>query len=191
MDWLNFIASLFKAIAWPCAAVAIVLMLRRTLNQILPDLKRLRIKNIELEFESQVAKAKAEIESTTTQKVFLENSMQHKNEIEYYKSLAEVSPRAAVLEAWHPFEMEASKIAETIGIAKPGVPLQMPQLIEGLKREGILKDDEAKAVTRLRAVRNEVVHGPSINLPVKSIAEFSVVLQELTHAMRNRVELKR
>ena len=66
----------------------------------------------------------------------------------------------------------------------------MPRLIEGLTKEGILTDDEARAVARLRALRNKVVHASVVDLSPQDVAAYAGLLQELTEAMESRVKAR-
>ena len=117
MDWLTFTASVIDSLAWPAAAVAIVFALRRSLNKLLPDLNKLKYKDLELEFGKQVAEAKMEIERTVKPPQLPESEMaQVGRDAAYFEALADISPRAAVLEAWLPFEAAASAIAQDIGV---------------------------------------------------------------------------
>ena len=186
MDWLTFVASVIGSIAWPAAAVSVVFVLRRALNRLLPDLNRLKYKDLELEFGRQVAKARVEIEAAPAPPQLPDSTSRAIQPQPYFETLAEVSPRAALLEAWLPFEGTAVFVGEYLGISQPGRPVQMPRLIEGLNRAGMLTDDEARAVARLRAVRNDVVHAPSLHLSPEMIAEYASLLQGLTASLESR-----
>jgi hypothetical protein len=190
MDWLSFVASVVGSVAWPVTAVGVVFVLRRALNRLLPDLSRLKYKDLELEFGRQVAKARAEIEATPAPPQLPESTSRTVQAQPYFQTLAEVSPRAALLEAWLPFEIAASQIGERLSISQPGRPAQMPSLIEGLNREGMLTDDEARAVARLRAVRNDVVHAPAVDLSPQAVAEYASLLQDVTQALERRAKAR-
>jgi hypothetical protein len=191
MDWLTFFASLVGSLAWPAALVGVVLVLRRSLNRLLPDLTRLKYKDLELEFGRQVAQAKIEIETSPEVKQLPER---RQLELSVHSvsltALARISPRAAVLEAWLPFEVVLSRVGVKLGLMNAGrPPLQMPHLIEALVNRGALTSDEGRAVTRLRELRNKVVHAPAVELPPNAVAEFAQVLAEVAGAMEQRVAL--
>jgi len=190
MDWLTFIASMVGSLAWPIAAVSVVLVLRRALNRLLPELNRVKYKDLELEFGKEVAQARVEIEAAPTTRQLPESTARPPLKQPYFETLAEVSPRAALLEAWLPFEVAASRIGETLALSQPGRAIQMPRLIEGLTREGILTDDEARAIARLRALRNKVVHAPVVDLSPQDVAAYAGLLQEVTEAMERRVNAR-
>lgn len=186
MDWLSFVASLVGYLAWPVAAVSAIFMLRRTLNRLLPDLSRLKYKDLELEFGRQVAKARAEVGATPVAPQSPASTARTAQAQSYFQTVAEVSPRAALLEAWLPFEIAASRVGEELAISQSDRTIQMPRLIEMLNREGMLTDDEARAIARLRAIRNEVVHAPVVDLSAGTVAEYAAVLQDVTQALESR-----
>lgn len=189
MDWLTFLASIVGSLAWPGAVVAIVLILRRSLNKLLPGLNRLKYKDLELEFGKQLAQAKVEIEAAPEVKQLPEGRrIDVARDVKYFSALAEISPRAAVLEAWLPFEVALSRISEKLGLMDRGRPLQMPRLLDALVARGVLTPDESRAISRLRAVRNEVVHAPTVELAQEPVAEYARVLSEVTAAMERRAE---
>lgn len=66
MDWLTFTAEMFKAVAWPAAAVAIVLMFRPQLRTLLTRLNKGRLGSAEFEFEQalQTLAARSAAEGT-------------------------------------------------------------------------------------------------------------------------------
>src|SRR6266702_978293 len=111
MDWLTFVSSLVHSLAWPGAVVGIVLLLRRSLNKLLPELNRLKYKDLELDFGRQVAQAKAEVEASPAPRQLPEaRQLQLGPDTEYLSALAEISPRAAVLEAWLPLEVALGQV---------------------------------------------------------------------------------
>lgn len=184
MNWLEFTAAMTGAVAWPAVVLIALIALRRSLLELLPGLHRLRYKDLELTFGRQVAEARGEIESHQHRaQVTTETPV---GEDEYYRLLADVSPRAAILEAWLPFETLATRLAEARGLMSRGRPLQMPALIGGLKNESLLTDEEARAITRLRAIRNEVVHAPTVDLPSHEVLDYVRVLRGITSALEGR-----
>lgn len=157
MAWLSFVASLVGSLAWPVAVVTLILLLRHALTQILAAVTRFKWRDFEIEVNRVVAQANAEIAGKPAPGPGQVPAPP--GSLTYLQTLAGVSPRAAVLEGWLPPEIAAGRLAEKFGFAKPGVALQMSELIDGLNRKGIITDDEAKALGRLRAIRNRLVHG--------------------------------
>jgi len=184
MDWLTFIASIVKSLAWPLAVVFALLFLRRAIMRVLLNLTRLKWKDLELEVQREVAQAEAEVAAGRPAPALPPGPPPH-GSLLYFQTLAEVSPRAAIVEGWIPFEVSANRIAQDLGLGKQGIALPMPDLIDGLNREGILTDGEAKALGRLRAVRNRVVHGAE-DVSVDQGAKYANLLADITARMEAR-----
>jgi len=189
MNWLAFWASVIGSLAWPLAVVAVVLALRGHLKDSLPglkelltDLKILRVGKFELEFDKKVAEAKVAIKATSESRPGQERQVLPPDHAAYFRDLAELSPRAAVLEAWLPFEVAAFRVAEKLGIKQRGIL----QVIDALVSQHILTEDQAQAVYRLRELRNAVVHARTVDLPKDSVVDYAVVLASLTAALEER-----
>jgi hypothetical protein len=196
MDILTFIATVVGNLAWPTAVIVLAIVFRRDLGRLIPALQRIRYGEVEVEFAREVAQAKQELEplppvdgeivgyppqlpeATTT------------SPTQYYRSLADVSPRAAILEAWLGFELAANAAIESLRLAPSGRPLQMTRLFDLLRQAELLTDSELDALTRLRALRNQVVHGPEPDLSTETIAEYALTLKRVTDAMQRRLALR-
>ena len=50
MDWLTFISKLVEALAWPAVVVGVLLHLRKEFPSIVRSLRKLKFKDVELEF---------------------------------------------------------------------------------------------------------------------------------------------
>lgn len=194
MGVLSFIASMMGSIAWPVAAIIVVFLFRRALNQLLLSLNRLKYKDFEFEFkEPEFKKDLAEVEKALKPISPLalppESTSRMAHDQLYFQKLAETSPRAALLEAWLPFEIAASRIGAELGVSQPGRQIQMNQLINGLEREGMLNVHEANAIIRLRVIRNNVVHSDSDDISPTSIVEYTSLLQNVTKSMERRINV--
>ncbi len=107
MDWMTFVVELTKALAWPVAVVTVVILFRKPLYGLIPGLRKLKYKDLELEFSKGVEELRQESQKAlpTPEKV----APLIEEERSRYVRLAEISPRAAVLESWR--EVESSAIA--------------------------------------------------------------------------------
>lgn len=194
MDLLAFVASLVQSLAWPAAVVLIVLAFRQSLAKLIPGLHRLKYKDVELEFGRQLQEVRQELGPTPTQPALpapAESGRaalpEPKGTTRYYQSLAEISPRAAILEAWLDFELAANAAVESIQPSTKGRPLSMPRLFSVLAEADLLSSSEVDALTRLRALRNQVVHGPEPDLSADIIAEYALLLRRITDDLQLRV----
>lgn len=188
---MSFVASLAGSLAWPSAVLVIALVFRSSFRRILERVTRVKWGEAELEIDRQVAQARADLVAGRGRLELPSPSPESARPLEYFQTLSQLSPRAAMLEAWWPFEVAASEIAAALSITKPGGrPLQMAELFTGLVKEGVLTSEEEQALNRLRAVRNAVVHAPSEDLSPASAVEYAGILQDITQAMRARFAVR-
>lgn len=68
MDVLTFISELIKSLAWPVAIIILVILLRKPIVELIPLLRRLKYKDLELEFSQEVTELKAEVEAAAKEK---------------------------------------------------------------------------------------------------------------------------
>src|SRR5437879_2418330 len=60
MNWSTFVSSLVSALAWPTVVLIVIILLRRQLTLLLPELTHLRFKDFEIEFEKKIDHLKQE-----------------------------------------------------------------------------------------------------------------------------------
>lgn len=184
MDWLQFIASLIGSLAWPAVVLAAVVLLRRPLAALLPLLRRLKYKDIEVEFDREVRELRDEaaavlpplpraVPSTVPENALLE--------------LASVSPRAAVVEAWLRVESAARRAIERRGVRpESGQALAGLQLTRTLRHAEILDNSARAVLDRLRMLRNQAVHAHDFAVGEESAREYV----ELSLALARRLEVE-
>src|SRR5437899_11219210 len=98
MDWLTFTSKLIADIAWPAAAFGAALLLREPIKAMLALMSKLKVSSVELEFDRKLEVAKQEALSELPESVPTADHLPSIIDTEILK-LAEVSPRAAVMEA--------------------------------------------------------------------------------------------
>lgn len=178
MDILTFIAKLADSLAWPLVVVITLILLRRPLSELLPQVKKLRYKELEAEFGREVAQIDEKVSSELPEKVQaapLPESAESK-----LLNLAGIAPNAAVLEAWKSIEESARSL-----IAQRGHQLDADSatpyfLIERvLSRGGILEPAKIKIFRDLRLLRNKVAHAEDFPLSSRQAAEYVRVAMTL------------
>ncbi|MBV5349630.1 hypothetical protein JZU71_00235, partial [bacterium] len=93
------------AVAWPITTIILTALFRKPLAELIPFLKSLKYKDLEVKFSRGVDEVKQEILFAIPQTVEIPNS---ENQLRSsLTQLANISPRSAVLEAWRTIESEA------------------------------------------------------------------------------------
>lgn len=179
MNMLEFVASLVQSLAWPVAAVVIVLVLRAPLARALSGpVKRWKAgpSGVEVEYwEETIEAARAELEQAAPAAAALpgvDNDLVR---------LVEVSPRAAVMEAFARIEGELRDLVpreETEARHLAGT--RLARLARGQER---INDETLKAIEGMAVLRNLAAHGPD-ELDEARAREFLALADAVLFALR-------
>ena len=108
MDTLQFIVELLDKTIWPLTILFILFIVRKPLKELMPMLKKAKISELELEFDRELAKAKAVAEKG----LLIESENWKINLLD----LARSYPNTAILEAWKEIEDRTEKLIVKAGI---------------------------------------------------------------------------
>ena len=174
MDWLTFISKVIEALAWPGLVVAVLIYLRKEFPSIVRSLRKLKFKDVELEFgEAAIALAAETKRVVPAAKSGVKLLGQDETAVAArLEAIAELSPRAAILEAWLLVEGAAADLIRKQSIttlsANPG-PMRIR---EGLRRAEVLTPPQEAAFEHLRRLRNEAVHAPEAEFSSSAVASY-------------------
>jgi hypothetical protein len=204
MDRLSFwasviasLASMTASFAWPLAAVVIVAILRPGLLKLILSLRRFRLgEKFEAFFGEHMERAEQTLEAAPSTRQLQESKAAPSSTGPTFEAYAALPARPAILEAWWLFENTASRIYRDEGLVEPGRPAQFNEMIDRLRKVGVLDDGEAAATKHLRDIRNKVVHATSaeaaaIELPQEKVAEYVGALRKITEAMETRAAARK
>ncbi|MYN02913.1 hypothetical protein GTP41_12460 [Pseudoduganella sp. DS3] len=183
MDWLTFAVELTKALAWPVTTVIVTMLFRKPLADLIPFLKSLKYKDLEVEFSKGVEEVKQEALVAIPQPAEIPNSEDQTRSP--LAQLAEVSPRSAVLEAWRTVESEAIACVTRNNLAPESDSLKGHSRIgHALLQAGVMNKDQFKVFHRLRELRNLAAHADDFTLGIEDAIDY------LDSAMRLAVHLR-
>lgn len=174
MDCLTFLSKVIEAIAWPGTAIFFFAIVRKELPAIAKSLRRLKYKDMELEFGAATQAIASEVKQAVPspeKEISLSGHPQATAQAKL-EAIAELAPRAAILEAWLQVEAAAADVIRSKGLASltsfPG-PLR---LREGLQKGGILNSRQVAIFEQLRTLRNEAVHVPDAEFTKLAVASY-------------------
>jgi len=157
MDWLTFASNIISALAWPVAAIVLVILLRRQILSLLPFVKRLKAGPIEAEFEREVKELKASVAEAVPAAALLPSPEPDTKDA--LLRLAETHPRAAILEAWLGVEGAALAALERKGMSTESSKGRSPILLATLlAKSELLAQGQLNIFQELRSLRNQAVH---------------------------------
>ncbi|MEW6685571.1 MAG: hypothetical protein AB1393_05125 [Candidatus Edwardsbacteria bacterium] len=178
MDSLTFIANIVGSLAWPVAAVALVMLFRGEIVKAAPFLKKLKAGPVEAEFDLEVKQLK---ESADLKDRIAPDRAADIASKKFLFQLAELHPRSAILESWVRLEAaaRAALSQDTSKASKTGyVPAAM--LSQTLVQSGKIDQSQVTLYHELRRLRNDVAHlvGPEpTKESVRSYIELASALQ--------------
>lgn len=183
MSWLAFVASLIHSLAWPAAVTAVVIVLRRPISAALGrGVHRVRAGPVEVEFDQELAEVREELrrspELAAATPPVLPVSLR-----EELARLAEVSPRAAVLEAFSRIERRLAELLDTAGVELERV-LSGSGLARLAQRTGLISEETVTAVEGLSVLRNLAAHSPADDIGVDRARDYLALADAVLYALR-------
>jgi len=174
VDWLTFISKVVEALAWPGAFLAVLLVIRKELPAIVRSLRRLKFKDVELEFGEAARAVAAEAkEAVPPSKPNVRLAGQPREEMALrLAAIAELSPRAAILESWLQVEAAAADVIRKRSSSNLSSMPGPMRLRDGLIRLEVLNAKQAEVFESLRDLRNKAVHFPDAEFTKAAIESY-------------------
>lgn len=157
---MEYIVKIIDSLAWPIAIIWLGYVFRSKIRQLISRMSHLKYKDIEAKFEKELKEAEMEanvLKSKINKK--WENAYARGlfTQYEQLERIAEVSPRAAILEAWIDVEAAVSAASENAGIGIR-LPINYSRLVKKLVSMGKIPEEVLPLYSRLLKLRNEAAH---------------------------------
>jgi hypothetical protein len=153
---MEHFVEIVKALAWPVAAIWIGYIFRAEFRQLLGRVSSFKYKDVEASFEKSLVQA--EQSAQNIEKPKFEESDSEISQKEQLLRIAEVSPRAAVVEAWTLIETAAMKNGLWVG---SNIKRTNPKMIlDHLESSGKFSTENLSLINQLRQIRNKASHLP-------------------------------
>ena len=179
----NFV-ELVKALAWPVAAVWLGYLFRTEIRTLLGRVTSLKHGDTEIGFSQSLAKAEKAASELKNQK--LDNHEETSEELsqkELLYRLVEISPRAAVVEAWTLIETAAQKSGITSGsVIKRTYP---KMILDKLINTGQFSPNSIELIDQLRQLRNKASHLPDFAISQKDAERYLDLAIKSAEAIEN------
>lgn len=179
----EFIVKMTEFIAWPVAVVWLGYIFRNDVRSLLGRLSNLKWKDAEASFEKEIKdteKKSKEIFKTPIRR----NEKVSETEERLFR-LADISPRAAILEAWTEIETEAYKYVSSAG--KSSHRVSPIELIENLSSTHDFPKEKMGLLRDLRKIRNQATHLPDVSVTRQEAEKYiKIATQALTSINRFR-----
>lgn len=157
------IVDLVAALAWPTALVWISYLFRREVRSLLSRVSRLKYKELEAKFDKKLlADAEAQVLEAKGRELPALPAPDTLPKLEQLRRIAEISPRAAITEAWALVEVAAAEAGLVKG--KTLSRLYPQTVVEHLATSGQLSEDSIGLLSKLRTLRNQAAHLPDFSI---------------------------
>lgn len=166
MDWMTFVSSLVGSTAWPLAAFGIAFLFRSQIRKLLDRLKRLSLGENSLDFSEKLDEVEAETDTVVPVAIPEPPGLGLPDR--RTAQLIQLSPSAAVVDAWRSVEQEVRKLAEP-WVAQYSTKAHMTYPLPFRAAVKILLD--ARQITPstyallhdLNQLRNSAAHGEEVS----------------------------
>lgn len=184
MDWLQFVASVVGSLAWPATVIGGFFILKNPLSMLFPFVERFRYKDFELEFRKSLQDL---AEKSRDEPPFpVAEPLPAASSRDKLYSLAEISPRSAILEAWLLVETAAAETIQkrSLSPAEKASGLAPLRIGDILRRGGVLGPAQMEIFNRLRELRNKAVHIGDSTFHLQEVKEYI----DLASSLASRIE---
>ncbi|MGB9152010.1 MAG: hypothetical protein WCD70_02870 [Alphaproteobacteria bacterium] len=192
MDWLSFISSLISSLAWPAVAAIFLFMMRGRIGILINALASRITKaklpgGIELEFSEKIEEAREESEVLAMEgklvAAFKQNQPESLAKVEdKYLTLAQVSPEAAVLEAFKEVEMAIMDNKAELPEIKGG---NLFAFVRQLHLAEFIDQKVVDQFQRVRELRNLAVHSKEpLAISIGEAMEYRSLCLSLASTLR-------
>lgn len=194
MDVLTFTSKIIASLIWPLVVVFVVIAILRPLRELIADLGR-RISNIkfpggEAEFSDKLARIKDAANNANLPPVqptipVEPEPLKVDGDERVWAKLIEISPRAAIVEAWRQLEGEMREVARNNDV--PEKELNSPlDLIRALERSSIFSSDIFGIISNLRGIRNTAAHRGEVEILRSDATDYVLLAKRVIAKLRTK-----
>lgn len=163
MDYLTFVVEMIRILIWPLIVIIIVLLLRKQIINLITDLKHLKYKDFELEFNRGLQKVNKDIDKVGLPEK--ESSRYLDDKLMELKGITRKSPVEAIVETWILIENQLREIA-SIKLEKSLNKYSIRKQLESLVKKNIIPKEIYSIFGELKTIRNKVVHEGGYNISI-------------------------
>ena len=186
---MEHIADLIDALAWPVAAIWLGYLFRAEVRQLLSRVSQVKYKELEAKFDEGLAAAEAHVQEVPKAHAQMAPPDETLSQLDQLRRIADVSPRAAILEAWMLIESAAMDVGLATGVVTQRVTPR--SIIDVLARSEHIPESNLALISRLRQLRNQAAHLPDFALTgeeAERYLELAVRSAEALRALRVEVD---
>lgn len=189
MDLLTFISKLAEAFAWPAVVLVVVFLLRKEVSTLFAIIKKVKAGPVEAEFEREINELKSVADAELQDVERQTPATPSQNELE---QLAQINPRAAIIEAWRRLELAARRSLARVGITMTSADVASPLAhARNLAKSALMSQEELVLFNDLRNLRNTSVHAENFSPTLEAALSYIEVAYRVQQTLCLKSERKR
>lgn len=174
LDWLGFISSIVAAISWPVAILAILIMFRAQMRELLSRIKSGKFGSAEFAFESAVIDLV--VEEPITEEMLPTTPPP--------SPVAASNSRDAVLEAWIRVSSAATELALRHGLIDVSKRMGPSATARALRTAKLINTQDARSFLKLRDLRNTAAHSSDFDPSADSVSNYIKIATHLEYVFK-------
>lgn len=184
MGWQAFVASLVQSLAWPAGVVAVVVVLRKPIRAVLSQalLRRVKAGPLEMEFDQ----VQAEVQLDLARSPELANASPVPAPVgslsEVLATLAETSPKTAVIAAYQRIEDRLTEILKSADALSLNWT-RVRGLAKIASERGLISEEARGAIEGLSMLRDLSVQS-GLDIGADRAREYLVMADAVLYALR-------
>ena len=190
MNWLDFVSSVIRSLAWPATITFLVVLLRAPVTRVLLTLTHLKYKDLELDFGRELKQLEKQARAVGVAPQPLKSISSRKRDssqlLDEAGRLGQDFPEPAIAVGWQAVEDELMA-----AVARLAISPDFPPYNSAIKNAEILKEEEAidqptfDLLNRMRNLRNMAVHGGhGTSIRADEAAEFLALAKGIVEKLR-------
>ncbi len=189
MDKLSFISNIVNSLAWPTVVVISFFLLRNQIEQLIPRISKMKLKDAEIEFSTAIKRLEKEIKSSKLPFLDDKKSSKHQEVANELEVLANEYPRFAILESWSLIEYNLGQYAYKSQTITQKENIYAYILYHEIAKQLFKNDNELfKLYNELRMLRNMVIHDHNFIPTTENAKAFISIALNLLSAIDERKE---
>lgn len=172
---MDILIRILEIVVWPATILTIVVLLRNPIAQLVPTLKTLKYKELEIEFEKEAGSILAEAERDLPEPTPAPEFPATEEEAPDVRfSTLQTEPAGDVITAWRHLELDLRSLAERNNVQSNR---SIRSLILALEEVNLLLPEQVSLILRLAAYRNRVAHTAEEAITFDAASSYNAAVQ--------------
>ncbi|MFM0302920.1 hypothetical protein PQQ99_22655 [Paraburkholderia sediminicola] len=191
MDWLTFTSKALEALAWPTVVLALGLVFRQRLLDLIPAIRKIKAGPVEAEFEFAAKKVLAEAADVVSPADLSKHSDPLAPASEPGRDLitklrsARTDATGAIIEGWATLDGELFRLAQQISLDGTESPVtSTTKVYRAVMASSVLPNETRRLVHELREMRDKVAHHSVVPTP-DAAQDYLLAVDRVVELIRN------